>query len=222
MRKWIPLMALLTLLPVTAAAQPVWTSQGAELLPAGWALEPMIGFPEVGVRFHIPVGGVEVVPKVALFYGEDLALMVGNSLGVQVKIPVYRNGIWSVSINPEFSLLLGYWGGPGGHFNNRFFRGNVTGFSFGVRVDPEAIATVRPLEWLAVYFGMHIPLTFWATPNFLARIPILMKAGVEFTVSRRFNLWVTPLDVGPAIYARRNFHDVWLSYSFMAGAAIPF
>lgn len=222
MRKWIPLMALLTLVPTMAVAQPAWTSQGAELLPSGWALEPMIGFPEVGVRFHIPVAGLEVVPKAALFYGEDLGLLVGNTLGVQVKIPVYRQGMWSVSINPEVDILLGYWGWYGGQFKNRFTRGGKSRFSFGVRLDPEAMATVRPLEWLAVYFGMHIPLTFWATPDFLARIPILLKAGVEFTVGRRFNLWVTPLDVGPSIYAGRKFHDVWLSYSFMAGAAIPF
>jgi len=77
-------------------------------------------------------------------------------------------------------------------------------------------------EWLAVYFGMHLPVTFWSYPNFLARIPILFKGGVEFTVAHKVNLWVTPIDLGPSIYASRLYSGAWLSASFMLGAAFPF
>lgn len=198
-----------------------WTAQGAELLkPGGMAVEVAVGYPEVAAGLHIPLGAaLEIVPRLSFFYGEDLFLFVGNAVGAQLKFKVLERDKWTLSVNPAVDLVFGYWGGDwrGVNFNAR--RAYNAGFSFGFRLDPDVTATVRPLGWLAVYFGMHMPLTFRVAPGFLARIPILFRAGVEFTVTPRINLWVTPFDVGPSIRASSGGTGVWPSASFMVGAA---
>jgi len=223
MRKgWIPLV--LGVLLVAAPAKAVdgdWTAQGAELLkPGPIAFDVAAGYPELYLGVHIPVAGLEIVPRFTFFYGEDLFLNLGNTLGAQVKINVMHKGMWNLSVNPALDLVFGYWGGGYGGLGFGAHHVYRTGFSFGIRLEPDVTATVRPLGWLAVYFGMHIPLTFIATPGFLARIPILIRAGVEFTVLPKLNVWVTPIDVGPSIRAVKGGTWVWPSASFMAGVAI--
>jgi hypothetical protein len=220
---------LLSFLSAVLVASSAWavpapgdyTAQGAELLkPGPIAVEAWAGYPELGVGVHIPLAtNLEIVPRFSFFYGEDLFLNVGNSIGAQVKINVMQKGIWNLAVNPGLDLVFGYWGGGYGGLAFGASRTYHSGFSFGIRVEPDVTATVRPLNWLAVYFGMHMPVTFWVTPGFMARIPILIRAGVEFTLTPKINLWVTPIDVGPSIRAASGGTFVWPSASFMVGAA---
>lgn len=205
MRKTLLAMTFVALLaPATAAAQEPWTSQGAELLKTGWAVEPFIGYPQVGVRFHVPLSPrMEIVPSAALFFGEDFHLNVGNEFGAQLKIRVFQQDIWNVSVNPGLWVLLGYH----------------PAFTFGLRVDPDVTASVRPLDWLAVYFGMHFPITLWTTPDVWVNIPVRFRAGVEFTVAPNITVYVTPLDLGPSFWAGRRHAGAHMSAWFLVGAS---
>lgn len=209
MRKFMP--ALLGLAMVLVLAAPgranAWTTQGGAIVPTSqYAGTVGIGYPGLRGMVHIPIlENFEIAPSLWFHYGLDtVAPMVGDFFTVQLKYKVFQSGPLHIALAADPGLWLCYH----------------PAFAVGVHLGlPQLMMTYDLMDKLALHFGFKVPITLMVHPAVVARIPLLVNFGVEYSVNHWINVFGY-FDMGVSLFTSGQVAR--FSPNVVLGAAFKF
>ena len=188
---WLTLAGLLV---VSGNSVLAFSLIGAETAPEGKnGLRVGMGYPSIYAAYHIPVGPrLEIAPKFTFFYGWDTDTVIGNKLGAEIKLNLWREDELGLGLVFDSALVVAY------------HPELAIGFQVG---GPGLILSYTVEGQYSLIGGVKIPFGFVFfpdvpdyVPDFWASIPLLFVLGGEYSLSEDLNLFAQ-LELGPDIIA---------------------
>jgi hypothetical protein len=207
------------------------TQRGAISLGVGW---PSFFFQ---YDFHTS-GRFGIGLRTDMFWGNPawgFAYGFGWGVNVPMRIQVFDRNDWflAVLIDP------GLWMGFGDYWTRDWWEDNYAGFIFGPRIGAGLVASVAPVDFLNIFFGLRLIIDILVfTPEYgdtwadvVAQI--LPFGGIELSVHRSIALFLQ-LAIGPTIGSTdwcverdhgdcvRWDHHVWVQANFQGHFGVTF